>query len=205
MSISISGGTKATSAKDAVTVTVGTTARVGGGNYPNAIAIQFTGTECHVIQVFIRTKIVDGTASTQTYGQDRGGVNTIEFTDPASNPDWQVDTTNAAVPYYDFGYAGEMSGTKFIMVDAPTMTGAKYDLPGANDVTTFDAFAFCISDKDIVAIVQWDLVKKGPTLATPTASLLDGGDWWNKLYLGRRILTKKGYNADLYLPTGCMR
>jgi hypothetical protein len=204
MAISIDGGKKITSARDPVTVTVGTTATVGDRNYPDAIGIEFTGTECHVIQIFIRTKIVDGKASTQSYGKDAGGLNTLEFTDTTS-PDWQVDTTSAAVPYYDFGYAGEMTGARFLMVDAPRMAGAKYDLPGANDVTTFDAYAFCLSDKDIIGIVKWDLVKDHAGVVAPSASLLEGSTWWDCLYLGRKVLTRKGYNADLYLPTACIK
>ncbi len=204
MSISISGGKKATSAKDPVTVTLGATARVGGRNYPNAIGIEFTGTECHVVQIFNRTKVVDGRASTQSFGKDAGGRNTLKFSDPNS-PDWEVDSTSAAVPYYDFSYAGEMIGTKFIMVDAPTLTGAKYNLPGAGDITSFDAYSFCLSDKDIIAIIKWDVVKHSDDSQTPTASLLQADAWWTTLYLGRRVLTKEGYNADLYLPTMCMK
>jgi hypothetical protein len=205
MSFTLTAGTKVTGAKDPVTVTVDATATVGGRSYPNGIAIEFTGTECHVIQIFIRTKIVDGTASTQTYGQDQGGVNTIEFVDPNSpSADWQVDTKSASSPYYDFGYAHQVSGNKFGTFDAPTMTGPKYNLPGANDVTTFDAYAFCISDKDIIAIVKWDLDENKAGVIKPSAVLLNGADWWSALYKGRKVLTKKGYNADVYLPTGCM-
>jgi hypothetical protein len=203
MSLSISGGKKLTSASDPVTVTVSTTATVDTRTYTDAIAIEFTGTECHVIQIFRRKKIVDGKVSTQSYGRDAGGLNTLEFTDDTS-PNWQVDTTSATVPYYDFGYAGGMTGDKFLMIDAPRMSGAKYNLPGANDVTTFDAYSFCLSDKDMIAIVKWDLVKNHAGVVTPDASLLDGSDWWDGFSLGRRVLTTKGYNADLYLPTACI-
>jgi hypothetical protein len=202
MAISISGGSKATSAKDPVTVTIGTTASVNGTDYPDAVAIEFKGTECHVIQIFNRTKIVDGKATAKSFGKDAGGLNTLEFSDPKS-PDWQVDTTSATVPYYDFGYAGRMTGTNFIMVDAPKLKGAKYNLSGKADVTTFDAYAFCLKDKDLIAIVQWDLVKHSDEVITPTAGLLDGDDWWKTLYLGRKILDKHGYQADVYLPLGC--
>jgi hypothetical protein len=203
MSMSISGGKKVTSVSDAVTVTVGATATIDSRVYSDAIGIEFTGTECHVIQIFIRKKIVRGRTSTQSYGRDAGGLNLLEFTDDKS-PDWQVDTTSAAVPYYDFRYAGAMTGTNFLMVDAPKMSGAKYDLPGANDVTTFDAFAFCISDKDMIAIVKWDLVKNHAGVVTPSASLLDGQDWWDCLNLARTVLTRKGYNAELYLAAACI-
>jgi hypothetical protein len=203
MSMSISGGKKITSAGDPVTVTIGTTATIDSRIYTDAIGIEFTGTECHVIQIFIRTKIVGGKASTQSYGRDAGGLNMLEFTD-VNSPDWQVDTKSATVPYYDFGYAGAMTGANFLMVDAPKMSGAKYDLPGAKDVTTFDAFAFCISDKDMIAIVKWHLVKNHAGVVTPSASLVDGQDWWDCLNLGRTVLTRKGYNAELYLPAACI-
>jgi hypothetical protein len=146
MAITISGGRKVTKAGDPVTVTIGATANVGRRQYSNSIAIQFTGTECHVIQTFIRTKVVNGKAVSEVIGVDRGGLNTFDFSDPAT-PDWSVDTTSAAVPYYDFGHAGEMVGINYIMVDSPTMSGGKFDLPGSNDVTTFDAYSYCLSDK----------------------------------------------------------
>lgn len=52
-----------------------------------------------------------------------------------------------------------MAGHQYIMIDAPTMSGGKFDLPSCHDVTTFDAYDFCLSDKDIIAIVHWKLVR----------------------------------------------
>jgi hypothetical protein len=203
VAFSISGGKKVTGPNDPVTVTIGATLNVDGAIYPNAIGIEFTGMECHVIQIFIRTKIVDGKAYQQNYGKDHGGVNSLEFVDPNS-PDWQVDTKSATIPYYDFGYAGRMDGQKFTMADAPRLTGDKYNLPGTADVTTFDAFAFCLSDKEIIAVVKWDLAKNHDGVVTPSASLLEDSAWWDCLSLGRTVLTNKGYNADLYLPMACI-
>jgi hypothetical protein len=97
-----------------------------------------------------------------------------------------------------------MTGHQYIMIDAPSMSGGKFDLPSCHDVTTFDAYDFCISDKDIIAIVHWKLVRHYYQQATPSASLLDGSAWWDRLYLGRKVLTKQGYSADLYLPLACM-
>src|SRR5262249_45818735 len=106
MAITISGGKKATKPSDPVTVTLGATADVGDGvKHRNSIAIQFSGTECHVIQIFMRTKVVGGKDDTETIGVDAGGFNTFKFSTEA-DPDWLVDTTSAASPYYDFGYAG---------------------------------------------------------------------------------------------------
>jgi hypothetical protein len=205
MSITISGGRKVTKSGDPVTVTLGATADVGDGvKHKNSIAIQFTGTECHVIQIFMRTKVVGGKDSAETIGVDSGGLNTFKFSDDAA-PDWLVDTTSAAVPYYDFGYAGEMNGNQYIMIDAPTMSRGKFDLPGSHDLTTFDAYAFCLSDKDVVSIVHWSLVRHYYQLATPSASILEGSAWFDRLYLGRRVLSKQGYKADVYLPTACMK
>jgi len=201
MAITISGGKKITKASDAVTVTLDTTADVGGGlKYKHSIAIQFTGTECHVIQIFMRTKVVSGTDSTETIGVDSGGFNTFKFSDDAS-PDWLVDTTSAGSPYYDFGYAGGMVGTNYTMIDAPTMAGGKFDLPGCNDFESFDAYDFCISDKAIIAIVHWKLLRRYYQLSTPTASIISNNtEWLNRLDLGRKTLTKQGFSADLYLP-----
>ena len=68
-----------------VTVTLGATADLGNGEkVKNSIAIQFTGTECHVIQIFMRTKVVSGTDSTETIGVDSGGLNTFKFSDDAA-------------------------------------------------------------------------------------------------------------------------
>jgi hypothetical protein len=204
MAITITGGKKITKAGDPVTVTLGAVADVAGRKYKNAIGIQFSGTECHVIQIFMRTKVVNGKSSTDTIGVDAGGFNTYKFSTDAA-PDWLVDTTSAASPYYDFGYAGEMVGKNYIMVDAPSMAGGKFDLPGKNDVTTFDAYSFCISDKDVIAVVHWNMTRHYWQLAVPTASLLHGQSWFDRLYLGRRTLTKEGYSADLYLPTACIK
>jgi hypothetical protein len=201
--ISISGGKKVTGASDPVAVTVGAQAQAYGSVFGDAIAIEFTGTECHVIQIFIRTKIVDGKASTERFNKDSGGLNTTHFSDPNS-PEWDVDTTSPTVPYYDFGYSGEQFGTQFIMVDGPSMKSDKFTLSGASDITTFDAYAFCLCNKDIIAIVKWDLVKHADASLTPTASLLQADAWWKCLELGRRVLTKKGYNADLFLPAACI-
>jgi hypothetical protein len=205
MDITISGGKKATKASDPVTVTIGTTADLGRGQkYPNAIAIQFTGTECHVIQIFMRTKVVSGKAVTDTIGRDSGGFNTFKFSE-VSAPDWLVDTTSASSPYYDFGYAGKMVGKDYIMVDAPTMVGGKYDLPGRNDVTTFDAYCFCISDKNVIAVVHWNMTRHYWQVAVPSANLVTGQAWFDRFDLGRRTLSKEGYGADLYLPNACIK
>jgi hypothetical protein len=204
MSITINGGKNATKSGDPVTVTLGATADVGDGvKHRNSIAIQFSGTECHVIQIFMRTKVVSGKDDTETIGVDAGGFNTYKFSTDAA-PDWLVDTTSSASPYYDFGYAGQMTGHQYIMIDAPTMSGGKFDLPNCHDVTTFEAYDFCLSDKDIIAIVHWKLVRHYYQQAMPSANLLDGSAWWDRLYLGRKVLTKQGYSADLYLPLACM-
>ena len=73
-----------------------------------------------------------------------------------------------------------------------------------SSVTTFDAFAFCLSDKEIIAVVKWDLAKNHDGVVTPSASLIQDSAWWDSLNLGRTVLTKKGYNADLYLPMACI-
>jgi hypothetical protein len=204
MAITISGGKKVSSAKDAVTVTVGGQADVGDGTkFPNSIAIQFTGKECHTIQIFMRTKMVCGKADTEVIGTDSGGFNTFKFSADQS-PDWLVDTTSASSPYYDFGYAGEQVGSKYIMVDAPTMTGGKFDLSCPTDSTRFDAYTFCLSDKDIIAIVHWFVVKQVGKAVAPDAEIIHDIAWWDRLYLGRRTLSKQSFSADLYLPTACM-
>lgn len=208
MTITFTGGKKATKSSDPVTVTIGATATIGVGRssrtYKNSIVIQFTGTECHVIQIFMRTKIVDGKSSTDSIGRDAGGFNTFKFSETTA-PDWLVDTTSAASPYYDFGYAGEQSGKNYTMFDSPSMTGGKFDLPGKNDVTSFDAYSFCISDKNVIAIVHWNMTRHYWQVAVPTASIVKGQDWFDRHKLGRKTLTKQGYSAELYLPNACIK
>ena len=85
------------------------------------------------------------------------------------------------------------------------MSGGKFDLPGSHDLTSFDAYSFCLSDKDIIAIVHWTLVRHYYKQATPTASILDGSAWWDRLYLGRKVLTKKDTVPTSIRPSACMK
>lgn len=207
MAITINGGRTVTTSGDPVTVTVGATADVGDGKkHPNSIAIQFSGTECHVIQFFRREKVLDGTESTEIIGVDRGGHNTFRFSTEAA-PEWLVDTTSAAVPYYDFGYAGEMTGTNYIMIDAPTITGGKFDLPHWLDFTGFYGVSYCLSDKKLIAIVYWTLLKMRYTQPSLTAQLIGGAGLWDWVCVswGRSILSRQGYDASLYLPASSLK
>ena len=98
---------------------------------------------------------------------------------------WAPEDSKSSVP--NTGYAGEMTGTQYIMIDAPTMSGGKFDLPSCRDVTSFDAYSFCLSDKDVVSIVHWTLVRHYYQQATPTASILQGSAWWDRLFHSFRL------------------
>jgi hypothetical protein len=208
MAITISGGKKVTKPGEPVTVTLGATATAGSKTYANALAIEFTGTECHVVQTVTRTMrqggkvVLSFTVPWDTAAGTMGDptMDASDFSDPAA-PTWLVDSTSPVNPYYDFGYPAAMVGGKYLMIDAPTMAGGKYDLPGCRDVTTFEACAYCLSDKAVIAIVRWGLVRRYYQVAVPWASILDGSAWIDSLAKGRKILTSQGYNADLYLPS----
>src|SRR2546425_6804876 len=103
MPFTITGGRVVTEAADEVKVTLGCTFANNDGSWDDCIAIQFAGIECHVIQVFTRSKNVGGGFSGQQLGTDVGGRTTFGHSDWEATQ-WYVDTTSNLVPYYDAGY-----------------------------------------------------------------------------------------------------
>jgi|SRR5208337_469352 len=204
MATTISGGTKITATGDPVTVTLSCVVTHNGKSTDTTIAIQFGGVECHAVQVYTDAKVVGGRPLKQNFGKDSGGFNDYVTSDPAS-PEWRVDTTSAASPYFDFGYSAETQAGKFTMVDGPSMEDPSGTVTSAEDYTGFEAYTYCISDKNVIGVVNWGVVKKTGRPMAPWAKLIDperipAPQWWLLLFEGRGILNNRGFNGSLYLP-----
>jgi hypothetical protein len=222
MAITISGGTRITNPVDPVRVTLGCTATQGGVTKNATIAIEFGGVECHAIQLTTMAEVVGGRPAIRVYSIGSGFDFTVT-SDPDS-PAWDLDTaeppqpaipatpTTPAIPatpgspYYDSGYAGQMNDEWFTMVDSPSAEDPDGSDTIEGDYTSFEALTYCLSDKNVIGIVNWGVKKEIGKPKQPWAKLIVPGavsalTWWNLLVKAQIVLDKSGFiGSALYVP-----